>query len=165
MRCARHRAGSAVSRPGSRGGAMKLRGRQGERGQATVELAVVLPVALVVAVIAVNALAFFGTCASFDRVARQTVCALATAPASGDDTASLALAVEQALTRQVGEQGEVQVRAEGLASGLTRFTARIEYAPTLFGLGMRSEIFGVALPPLAHEVDLVVDAYKPGIMF
>ena len=110
MRCARHRAGSAVSRPGSRGGAMKLRGRQGERGQATVELAVVLPVALVVAVIAVNALAFFGTCASFDRVARQTVCALATAPASGDDTASLALAVEQALTRQVGEQGEVQVR-------------------------------------------------------
>ena len=137
---------------------MKLRGRQGERGQATVELAVVLPVALVVAVIAVNALAFFGTCASFDRVARQTVCALATAPASGDDTASLALAVEQALTRQVGEQGEVQVRAEG-------FTARIEYAPTLFGLGMRSEIFGVALPPLVHEVDLVVDAYKPGIMF
>ena len=144
---------------------MKLRGRQGERGQATVELAVVLPVALVVAVIAVNALAFFGTCAAFDRVARQTVCALATAPASGDDTASLALAVEQALTRQVGEQGEVQVRAEGFALGLTRFTARIEYAPTLFGLGMRSEIFGVALPPLVHEVDLVVDAYKPGIMF
>ena len=127
---------------------MKLRGRQGERGQATVELAVVLPVALVVAVIAVNALAFFGTSIM-----------------AGDDTASLALAVEQALTRQVGEQGEVQVRAEGLASGLTRFTARIEYAPTLFGLGMRSEIFGVALPPLAHEVDLVVDAYKPGIMF
>ena len=138
---------------------MKLKGRQGERGQATVELAVVLPVALIVAVIAVNALA------SFDRVARQTVCALATAPASGDDAASLTLAVEEALVRQVGDQGEVQVRAEGLASGLTRFTARIEYAPTLFGLGMRSEIFGVALPPLAHEVDLVVDAYKPGIMF
>ena len=57
------------------------------------------------------------------------------------------------------------MRAEGFALGLTRFTARIEYAPTLFGLGMRSEIFGVALPPLVHEVDLVVDAYKPGIMF
>ena len=73
--------------------------------------------------------------------------------------------MEEALVRQVGDQGEVQVRAEGLASGLTRFTARIEYAPTLFGLGMRSQVFGVALPPLVHEVDLVVDAYRPGIVF
>ena len=40
-------------------------GRQGcdERGQATVELAVVLPIAIIVAVIVVNALAFLGrTC-------------------------------------------------------------------------------------------------------
>ena len=37
-------------------------GRQGrdERGQATVELAVVLPIAIIVAVIVVNALAFLG---------------------------------------------------------------------------------------------------------
>lgn len=44
-----------------------------ERGQMTVELAVVFPALLAVAVIAVNALLFFSECAAFDRVAREAV--------------------------------------------------------------------------------------------
>ena len=44
-----------------------------DRGQMTVELLVVLPVVLIVAVVAVNALTFFGDCAAFDRVARNAV--------------------------------------------------------------------------------------------
>lgn len=49
--------------------------------------------------------------------------------------------------------------------GLVRFTARMEYSPTLFGLGLRREIFGIALPPMTREVSMVVDAYKPGVLF
>ena len=34
---------------------------------------------------------------------------------------------------------------------------------TLFGLGLRSEVFGVELPGLSHTVDFTVDQYKPGV--
>ena len=54
------------------------------RGQMTVELAVALPVLIIVAVIAVNALTVFADCAAFDRAFRQTVRAYATAPAYGE---------------------------------------------------------------------------------
>ena len=46
-----------------------LRKERGDAGQATVELAVVLPVAIVLAVIVVNALSFFEACAAFDQPA------------------------------------------------------------------------------------------------
>ncbi len=145
---------------------MEARKVRREAGQATVELAVVLPVAIVIAVIVVNALTFFGVCASFDRVARQTVCAYAAAPASGQDTGSIAAQVAADLEEATDLPNvAVEVRAEGLSSGLTRFTARVEYAPTLFGLGLRREVFGVALPTLAHEVDMAVDVYRPGVLF
>lgn len=45
-----------------------LRKERGDAGQATVELAVVLPVAIVLAVIVVNALSFFEACAAFDQL-------------------------------------------------------------------------------------------------
>lgn len=145
---------------------MGTRARRADAGQATVEMAVVLPVAIVVAVIVVNALTFLGTCATFDRIARQTVGAYASAPASGEDAASIAAAVERELDGAVGADNvEVSVRAEGTTAGLVRYTARIEYAPTLFGLGLREEVLGVGLPRLAHEVDMTVDAYRPGILF
>ncbi len=143
-------------------------GRQGcdERGQATVELAVVLPIAIIVAVIVVNALAFLGSCATFDRVARQAVCAWGAAPAAGQDSREVASAVKDELERAVGAQNVVvSVRVEDTEFGLVRFTARMEYSPTLFGLGLRREIFGIALPPMTREVSMVVDAYKPGVLF
>ena len=137
-----------------------------EKGQATVELAVMLPVAIVVAIVVVNALTFFGTCASFDRVSRQTVCAWAAAPAAGEDAGDVAARLADELEERFAESHTaVSVRAEAASAGLVRFTARIEYFPTLFGLGLRRGVFGVALPPLVHEVDLAVDAYKPGILF
>lgn len=145
---------------------MGRRSQWAERGQATVELAVVFPVALVVAVIAVNALMFFGTCASFDRVARQTICAYAAAPSAGQDVGTVAQCVEDELGRYAGVAAEdVHVSAEASSSGLTRFVARVEYAPTLFGMRMRGAVFGVPLPALVHEVSLTVDMYRPGILF
>lgn len=137
-----------------------------QRGQATVELAVVLPVALIIAVVAVNALTFFGTCASFDRVARQTICAYAAAPSSGQDAGAVAQCVEDELLRSTGASADdVHVSVEASSLGLMRFTARVEYAPTLFGMEMRGAVFGVSLPRLVHEVTMVVDTYRPGILF
>ena len=45
-----------------------------------------------------------------------------------------------------------------------RFTATIEFSPTLFGLGLKSSVFGVSLPHLEHAVSLTVDPYKPGVL-
>lgn len=42
-----------------------------ERGQMTVELAVMIPVLVAIAVIAMNAMLFFSECAAFDRLARK----------------------------------------------------------------------------------------------
>ena len=43
---------------------------RGECGQMTVELAVMIPVLVAIAVIAMNAMLFFSECAAFDRLAR-----------------------------------------------------------------------------------------------
>ena len=104
--------------------------------------------------------------ATFDRVARQAVCAWGAAPAAGQDSREVASAVKDELERAVGAQNVVvSVRVEDTEFGLVRFTARMEYSPTLFGLGLRREIFGIALPPMTREVSMVVDAYKPGVLF
>ena len=50
------------------------------QGQMTMELMAVLPVAILIAIIAVNVLVFFGDCASFDRVARNAIRVYATSP-------------------------------------------------------------------------------------
>lgn len=142
-----------------------LRKLRGERGQATVELAVVMPVALALAVIAVNALSFLGTCAAFDRTARQTICAYAPAPDAGQTAAEVAVLVEEALDDALGAPNvTIEVSVQGAAAARQRYCARLAFAPTLFGLGLRDEVFGVRLPRLTHEVSLTVDPYRPGVL-
>ena len=130
-----------------------------DRGQMTVELLVVLPVVLIVAVVAVNALTFFGDCAAFDRVARNAVRLCAASPAYGQDAGRGA---EEALVR---DNLAVGVEVSGGVLGHVTYTATLAYAPTLFGLGLRDEVLGVRLPRLEHRVSLTVDPYKPGMLF
>lgn len=137
-----------------------------EGGQMTVELLVALPAALIVVLIAVNALTFFGDCAAFDRVARNAVRLCAASPAYGQDVGQSAEAVramvEEALAR---DNLTVGAEASGGALGQVTFTVTLCYAPTLFGLGLRDEVLGVRLPRLEHQASLTVDPYKPGMLF
>ena len=130
----------------------------------TVELAVAFPVLLIVAVIAVNALLFFSECAAFDRIAREAVRVHAASPAYGQgleqSRALVADEVERAFEKPYLA---VRVAVEGTDGGHARFTATLEFFPTLFGLGLKSSVFGVALPHLEHAVALAVDPYKPGV--
>lgn len=143
-----------------------LRCLRNGRGQATVELAVVLPVAIAVALITVNALTFFGHCAAFDRAARQAICSYGAAPGSGQGHEEVRVQVRKAIERAMGGKGvKVDVRTQGELTGLTRFTATLRYTPTLFGVRLRDKVFGVSTPALVHEIDLVVDCYRPGILF
>ena len=143
---------------------MSAEGRR-EGGQATVELAALLPVALIVAVIAVNALSFFSECASFDRLSRQAVRTCATSMAYGQDTAEARALVKQALSESFAlDNEEVEVAVENAGSECVRYRATLSWSPTLFGMGLKSEVFGVGLPSLKHEASYAIDPYNPGVI-
>ena len=55
-------------------------------------------------------------------------------------------------------------QVQGRAGSYQRYCGRLSFAPTLFGLGLKDEVFGVSLPRLVHEVALTVDAYRPGVL-
>ena len=134
---------------------------RGEGGQMTVELMVALPVMVVIALIAFNALTFFGLCAEYDRVARNAVRVYAAAPTSLEG-AEAAGEVSAAIEANLGcPTAESTVEASLPHLAPATFTCSLAYHPTLFGLGVRSEVLGVALPPLRHTVALSTFVYNP----
>lgn len=140
-------------------------GRRFEKGQMTVELAVALPVLLAVAAIAVNALLFFSECAAFDAAFRDAVRIHTTSPAYGQDLEQSRSQVAAALLESFDRPYlSSNVAVEGAAGGHATFTSTLEFSPTLFGMGLKSSMFGVALPKIAHAVSFTVDCYKPGVL-
>lgn len=135
------------------------------RGQMTIELVAALPVLLVVALLAANALTFFGQCAVFDRAAHQAVRVHAAAPAYGQGTSSTCALVEADIRQALGGKNvDVSVACTSAGRDTERYTATLSFAPTLFGYGLRSHVFGVQMPHLTHTTDYVVDSYKPGVI-
>lgn len=134
-------------------------------GQMTIELAVAFPVLIAVAVIAVNACTFFADCAVFDRVAHEAVRVHAASPAYRQGNAQSCSLIEQDI-RSAIDAPNVDVNVAYGAEGFdfVRFTATMEFSPTLFGMGLHSEVFGVSLPRLTHSTSLVVDVYKSGVI-
>ncbi len=131
----------------------------------TIELAVAMPVLIVVAVIATNAITFFADCAVFDRVAHDAVRVHAASPAYGQGVDQSCALIEEMIGEAIAQPNvEVSVYRGATGFGFDQFTATIEFHPTLFGLGLRSEVFGIALPTLSHSTTYVVDGYKPGVV-
>lgn len=91
----------------------------GRCGQMTVELAVVVPAAIVVALIVLNLMWFVDACAAFDQAALDAVVAHGVSPA-GEQTGSAAVAqVTAALEQAMGREGacEVEVSAQAVSGG------------------------------------------------
>lgn len=132
-----------------------------ERGQMTIELLIALPVAIAIACIVFNALTFFGMCAEFDRAARNAVRIYAAAP---DDNVTFMVAdkMKGALELCLDDES-AEVTVEGSAPYLApaTYTCTLDYHPTLFGLGVRTEVLGVPLPALHHSVQLATFSYDP----
>lgn len=143
--------------------AAAAKGRQ-RSGQMTVELATVLPVALAIMAIVCNGMVFFSECAAFDRVARNAVRLYATVPAYGEAPAQAEENIRQLLQQRFSAPNQTVAVAREDAGGYSRYTATITFAPTLFGINLRQEVFGVPLPTVSHSASLVVDTYKPGML-
>ena len=136
-----------------------------DRGQMTIELAVALPVLIAVAVIAVNAMTFFADCAVFDRVSCEAVRVHAASPSYGQDVGRSVSLIEEAVREQMSEENlSVSVGHRTVGLDFDEFTVELSFRPTLFGMGLRSQVFGVSLPQLKHEARYVVDCYKPGVV-
>ena len=136
----------------------------GSEGQMTVGLAVALPVVLAVALVSYNALAFFSECARFDRLARNAVRICAVSPAYEQGVSERAAAVETLVADAMSAAGVSVSVAVAAAPGGERYDVVLEYEPTLFGLGLRGNLFGVDLFVLRHEASLTVDSYDPGVL-
>ncbi|MCL1797823.1 MAG: hypothetical protein FWG24_05895 [Eggerthellaceae bacterium] len=136
-----------------------------ESAQMTVEFVVVFPILIIVAVIAVNALLFFSECAAFDRIARDAIRIHATSPAYGQTTEQSLAQIEQTLKTQCDKDYlDTNIVVSGSTLGHVTYTVELVFSPTLFGRGIRSAVFGVAMPQLHHAVTMTIDTYKPGVL-
>ncbi len=134
-------------------------------GQATVEWAAALPIFIIVAALAVNALSFLSECAAFDRMFRGAVRVHASAPAYGQTSSESCELITKTLDAAFSADNlSVSVSTEATSTGNLRYVGTLSFSPTLFGLGLKESIFGVELPRLTHSSSLTINTYKPGII-
>ncbi len=91
------------------------RGGCSESGQMSVELAVSLPIALVVLLISVNLMMFLAQCARFDNIAAQSVIGCATAMPAG--TGSLPAEIEREIEARMGSNTRLSHSVREVSSG------------------------------------------------
>lgn len=134
--------------------------KRGEDGQMVVELAVILPVLLIVLVIALDSLVFASECARFDQLAPQHVIALASSPAKdGYALDARGAAVEAALTADFSRKGSsVSVSCEDAGmpfSSMSVIRCTFRFSPwPLSAAG--------APAALEHVCCIAIDPYTPG---
>lgn len=134
--------------------------------QATVELCVMFPIILIIAVIMVNALTFFTKCASFDRSLQQIVSSLGTSIAYGENIQNFRSQIIAMLNDEFDNDFiEFEISVENQSGNHQTFDGILKMYPTLFGMGLRDNIFGVPLPSLNHHQKISIDVYKPGVIF
>lgn len=137
-----------------------------QSGQAVVELAVMFPVILIIALIAVNALTFFSECSLFDRSFKQIVSCTGTSPAYGKTFDNLIAQVKERLSDKLDKDFlDFDIFIEAKSGGFIEYNGILIMHPTLFGIGLKEEIFGVPLPCLSHQQKIVIEEYKPGVIF
>lgn len=148
-----------------------------ERAQATVEMAVVTPVLLVLALIVYNVMVFAGAVARFDRVVPDIVLAHAVAPSGESDESSIdASATVQAQIQDAMEGYDLQVEVsseQGTAvsdggllslSGTFRtYTCTMHYEPWPSSLSIAGLSLG-APAQLSHERVVTIDPWRPGVV-
>ena len=146
-----------------------------ERGQATVEMAIVAPVLLVLALIAYNLMLYVAATARFDRVAPDVVLVHGVAPAGdGEGSAGAVSAVEERLKQAMDDYSvEVSVSAEskgqegeGLLSmvGPPRvYRCEMRYVPWPGDWSIAGVSLGAPVA-LTHVREVAVDPWRSGVI-
>lgn len=154
-----------------------MMGAAEERAQATVEMAVMAPVLIIVALIVYNLMVFISATARFDRVAPDIVLAHGASPVGGEgaSTAAVAATVKTELERAMGAydiEVEVSVAEEedgsptallSLVGGLRTFTCTMRFTPWPQGFSLAGIALGAPVR-LTHERAVTVDPWRPGVI-
>lgn len=144
-------------------------------GQMAVELAVLVPACIAVALVVFNLGRFLVACAEFDRVALDAAVAHGVSPSGSGGllagAAEVRSAIEDAFSDTAGASVDVSAEELGVEDGaifslgpaLVRYrcTLRLRTWPTVFSFA------GVWLGTpfsLVHERSIVVDRYCPGVV-
>jgi len=155
------------------------------RGQMTVELAVVFPVALAIVYVMINVMMYLSACARFDPLAAEAVRTMAATPASdsfdiglragraeslleqnlaGYDNVTVSVSARETSYGGLAESSDSEANAILIAALLPRqeeYVCTLRYRPWGFPDG----IFGVHLFEVEHEARFVIDPYRPGVTF
>lgn len=154
---------------------MRMRTWRGRQGQATVELAITLPVALVVFVIVVNVMTFLSEASAFDHALPQAVVEVIQSVPIDEAGHDLSSHIRSAVEHRMGlpprfsvEVGRVDGSARSSA-GLRLLGDVVEYSGTLTYRPWPSpgpvRVGGVesgSLFELRRVRSLTVSAYRPG---
>ena len=146
---------------------------QDEAGQMTVELAFLIPVVIVSALIIINLGYFSSLCAKFDRVSQDMITSHGVAPPGEQSSASAKAQIEEKLKQAMGEAVQVEVSITDLDASKTdaiftlnptrvRVKCLMRYKPQPSSFS----ISGVDLNTpfeLTHETDLVLDIGSSGL--
>lgn len=146
-----------------------------EAGQMTVELAVTIPVVLVVALLVYNLGRFVQLCAAFDQVSLDAIVSQGVSPPGDQTSLSATEAIRTAVADALpGEDFDIGVAAAGpsgddgttftMSPSLTRYTCTLEYRPWPSSFVIAGVPFEAPIR-LRHERTLVVDRFKSGVVF
>lgn len=141
--------------------------------QATVEMAIVAPVLIVLAIIVYNVMVFTSAVARFDRVAPDIVIAHGVSPAGdGKEDAADVIAV-QLREAMEGYEVEIEVVCEQEEDPATTiltlivsprtYRCTMRYTPWPTGISIAGVPIGAPLA-LAHERAVAVDPWRPGVI-
>ena len=144
-----------------------------ERAQATVEMAVVTPVLLVLALVVYNVMIFASAVARFDRVVPDIVLAHAVA-SEGEGDESSATVQTQILNAMEGYDLQIEVSSEqgaeasdggllSLSGTFRTYTCTMYYEPWPTFLSIAGVSLG-APTTLSHERAVTVDPWRPGVV-
>lgn len=142
--------------------------------QAMVEMAVVLPTLLVLALIVYNLMLYAAAVVRFDRVAADVVMAQGVSPAGGEEAADAVEAVEGELARAMGdypvevsvscdEEGTESAAMLSLVGALHTYRCTMRFSPWPSGLSIAGVRLG-APAVLEHERAVTVDPWRPGVV-
>ncbi len=134
-----------------------------EAGQMVVELCVVMPVILMVAVAIVDGLVFAAACAKFDHLAPQAVLAVAASPeGTSFDAGACSAEIEGCLFEEMAkDRAEVSVEASD-SGRVCEFTCKLSMTPwPLVDAG--GSVMGMGVPvQLSREFRFCVRPYVIG---
>ena len=131
-----------------------------ERGQMAVELAVILPVILLVMVIVIDGMLFAGECVRFDHLAPQAIISLAASPAKdGYDAGARTAAIKSKLEADFAKRGcSVEVRSEDAGAAfasMSVYHCTFKFIPWPLSASHMPAA-------LEHTCDFAIDPYTPG---